>query len=75
MKQSTVSQVVEKLTHLPDDLQQKVLEFVKALTASVQHGASGREMLRFAGAIPLNDLHLMRLAIEAGCEQVDVNEW
>ncbi len=75
MNSTVVTQVIEKLSRLPDELQQKVLEFIQALTDSVQHGVPGRQLLRFAGIIPLDDLHKMRLVIEAGCEQVDVNEW
>ncbi len=75
MNNTLITQMVEKLNRLPADLQQKVLEFVEMLTVSVQRGVPGRQLLRFAGGIPLGDLQLMRLAIEAGCEQVDVNEW
>jgi len=75
MNNAIVTQVVEKLSRLPDNLQQKVLEFVQALTASAQHGVPGKQLLRFAGAIALDDLQLMRYAIEAGCERVDMNEW
>jgi hypothetical protein len=75
LNDTLVTQVVEKLSRLPAELQQKVLEFVETLTVSDQRGIPGRQLLRFAGTIPLEDLQLMRLAIEAGCEQVDVNEW
>jgi len=36
---------------------------------------SGQDWLKLAGTISLDDLHLMSEAIEAGCEQVDLNEW
>lgn len=75
MNNAIVTQVVEKLSRLPDNLQQKVLEFVQALTASARHGVPGKQLLRFVGAIALDDLQLMRYAIEAGCERVDMNEW
>lgn len=75
MNSTVVTQVIEKLSRLPDELQHKVLEFIQALTDSVQHGVPGRQLLRFAGVIPLDDLHQMRLVIEAGCEQADVDEW
>jgi len=70
-----VDKVVEQLNALPYELQWRVLEFTHALAISVPHGVSGRQLLRFAGVIPLDDLQLMRQAIEQGCEQVDVNEW
>lgn len=75
MTNTIITQVVEKLNHLPDNLQRKVLEFVETLQVSVQHGVPGRQLLHFAGTIPADDLQLMSTAIEAGCEQVDLNEW
>ena len=75
MSESTVTQVVEQLSKLPDDLQHLVLEFVQLLGTSARHGTTGRQLLSFAGAIPSGDLHVMREAVEAGCEQVDPDGW
>ncbi|MDO9128833.1 MAG: hypothetical protein Q7U34_03105 [Anaerolineales bacterium] len=72
---SIVEKVVEQLESLPQELQWRVLEFTRALAVSTPHGVSGVQLLRFAGAIPLDDVKIMREAIEQGCEQVDVNEW
>ena len=70
-----MDRVIEQLEVLPYELQWRVLEFTHALAASVPHGVPGQQLLRFAGVIPLDDLQLMRLAIEQGCERVDTNEW
>lgn len=70
-----VEKVVEQLKVLPYELQWRVLEFTRALAISIPHGVPGQQLLRFAGAIPLDDLQLMHQAIEEGCEQVDANEW
>jgi hypothetical protein len=75
MNNSIIDKVVEQLTTLPDDLQRQVLEYVQTLRASVRQGVPGRQLVQFAGTIPLDDLHLMRQAIEIGCEQVNLNEW
>jgi hypothetical protein len=75
MSNSIIDKVVEHLATLPDSLQRQVLEFVQTLKASIRQGVPGRELLQFAGAIPLDDLQLMRQAIEAGCEQVELDEW
>ncbi len=75
MSNPIVTQVVEKIANLPDDLKRKVLEFVQRLTTSAKHGVPGRQLLRFAGTIPYDDVQLMRKTIEDGCEQVDLNEW
>ncbi|MCJ7529684.1 MAG: hypothetical protein MUO64_01470 [Anaerolineales bacterium] len=75
MDASIVDKVVEQLKALPQELQWRVLEFTRALSISTPHGVSGQQLLRFAGSIPLDDVRLMREAIEQGCEQVDINEW
>lgn len=72
---SIVEKVVEQLKALPQELQWRVLEFTRALSVSTPHGVSGVQLLRFAGIIALDDVNIMRQAIEQGCEQVDVNEW
>ena len=75
MDASIVDKVVEQLKALPNELQWRVLEFTRALSLSTPHGVSGKQLLRFAGAVPPGDVKLMREAIEQGCEQVDANEW
>lgn len=75
MNTSVVERVVEQLRELPYELQWRVLEFTRALALSTPRGVSGKQLLRFAGAIPLSEVELMRLAIERGCEEVDINEW
>lgn len=75
MNTSIMDKVIEQLKTLPYGLQQRVLEFTRALALSAPRGVSGRQLLRFAGSIPPDDVQRMREAIEQGCEQVDVNEW
>ncbi len=75
MNTTLVDKVVEQLKALPYELQRQVLEFTRALAISARRGVPGQQLLRFAGAIPLDDLLLMRQTIEQGCEQVDSNEW
>jgi hypothetical protein len=75
MNSAIKTKVIEQLDTLPENLQRQVLEFVQALQVLVRRGVSGKQMLQFAGAIPLDDLESMRQTIESGCEQVDLNEW
>ena len=75
MSTSVVDQVIEQLQALPHELQWRVLEFTRALALSAPHGVPGQQLLRFAGALPTDDLQLMREAIEQGCEQVDADDW
>ncbi len=75
MKTQVVKKIIEQLNSLPYESQWRVLEFTRALALSTPHGVAGKQLLHFAGAIPSNDVELMRQAVEQGCEQVDVNEW
>ncbi|MGB9753740.1 hypothetical protein [Roseiflexus castenholzii] len=75
MSTMVIDEILDQLKFLPYELQWRVLEFTRALALSVPRGVPGHRLLRFAGAIPLDDVHRMRQAIEQGCEQVDVNEW
>ncbi len=75
MSNSVISKVVEQMEMLPSDLQQIVLEFVQSLQAYPLRGTPGKQLLQFAGFIPVDELDLMRGAIVVGCEQVDLNEW
>ncbi len=72
---SVVTEIVEQVQVLPDNLQYQVLSFVRALRTLAQTGTPGEKLLKFAGSIPSSDVEEMRDAIEAGCEQVDWNEW
>jgi len=72
---TVIEKIVEQLRDLPYELQWRVLEFARALAFSVPRGVPGKQLLRFAGTIPLSDVELMRQAIEQGCEQVDADEW
>ncbi len=71
MNVSIVDRVVEQLKSLPQELQWRVFEFARALAASTPRGVPGRQLLRFAGALPASEADAMRTAIEQHCEQVD----
>jgi len=75
MSAALTAKVVEQVESLPEELQRQVLDFAQALHLLVQKGTQGKQLLRFAGCIPNDDLERMDKAIQAGCEQVDQNEW
>jgi hypothetical protein len=70
-----VGKVIEQMKALPYEMQWRVLEFTRALALSSPRGVAGNQLLRFAGAVAMDDLDLMREAIEQGCERVDADEW
>lgn len=68
MNTTIIEKVIEQLRTLTPELQWRVLEFTRALAVSAPHGVPGQQLLRFAGTISPDDVHLMREAIEHGCE-------
>ena len=72
---SIKNEIITHVDRLPSSLQRQVLEFTRALERKQLKGMHGKSLLPFAGTIPLADLEAMTQAIEAGCEQVDENEW
>jgi len=75
MNTLVVEKVVEQLKELPYELQWRVLEFTRALALTAPRGVPGKQLLRFAGALPVSEVELMRRAIEQGCEQANTDEW
>lgn len=70
-----VSEIMEQVKALPDNLQYQVLSFARTLRTITQQGIPGKLLLQFAGSIPADDVEQIRQAIETDCEQVDWNEW
>ncbi len=72
---ATLGQVILKeLAQLPAAQQQEVLEYVRALSKPRPSSVEGKSLLRFAGAVPQDDLSLMRQDHCEGCEQIDSDE-
>jgi hypothetical protein len=63
------------LALLPMAQQRQVLDFARILSTIQLQSANGRSLLSFAGTMLAEGLAQMRAAIEADCEQVDVNGW
>jgi hypothetical protein len=70
-----IEKVVQRLAPLPDNLQQKVLDYVQAVVDEAQVGTPGAKLLPFARLIPPRELEAMRQAIDEGCEQVEPHGW
>ena len=75
MSKNVTGAILEQVRALLPEEQQRVLEFARALATSRPRGVAGKDLLRFAGTIPKDDLKMMCVAIEEGCEQVNANEW
>ena len=68
------SQINIELSQLPVDAQQRVLEFARSLK-QLGAGMSVDTLKKHIGSIAPDEGQLMREAIEAGCEQVNLDEW
>lgn len=68
-------EITSHLHKLSPQQQMRVLNFVRTLAEEKPSGVPGSELLRFAGAIDLDDLNEMEKAIVEGCEQVNLNDW
>jgi len=72
MDTSIKDSLIAQIENLSPDLQHRVLDFAKSL---ISKGVEGKNLIRFEGAIPADDLELMSKAIEENCEKVDIGEW
>ena len=68
-------QLREQLENLPAVQQHQVLEFARSLVKAKGRGVPGKDLLRFAGAIEVEDLIAIERAIHEGCEKVNLDEW
>ena len=76
MHNATVKkEIINQVGRLDYEHQRRVLDFARALAISGPKGVPGKQLLAFAGTIPVDDLKAMERAIEESCEQVDRNEW
>ncbi len=77
MSSLIIDQVVKQLSNMPDELQQKVLDFSHSLMSSRSQlqGKPIENLLQFVGTISVEDLEIMRQVIEEDCGKVDVDGW
>jgi len=75
MNSEIISEAAAQMANLPYNLQEKALDFIKRLTLPDKSGVSGRNLLKYAGLIPLDDLNVMKDVIENDCRKVDADEW
>jgi hypothetical protein len=69
------SELEEQFERLGEEQQRQLLDFARALSSTAPCGTAGLTLIRFAGAIESADLDKISSEIEAGCEQVNLNEW
>ena len=65
----------DRLVLLAPAQQRQVLEYARALGEVPHRGVPGAALLRFAGAIPAEDVSAMARAVAEGCEGVEADGW
>ena len=75
MNTPILDKVIEQLKTLPNALQWRVLEFMRSLEHPNLEGVPGRQLLRFAGTIPIDDTKVIDETVKEGCQRVDGDEW
>lgn len=67
------NEFLKGLNLLSKEQQNKVISYVKALLKKTKSNSNG--LLQFAGNFNTKDVQEISAAIEAGCENIDKNEW
>jgi hypothetical protein len=68
-----VTKLNEAINYLSKEQKENLLKFVESLIQKPKKSYSS--LIDFAGLIPLNDVELMKSAIEEGCEKINFDEW
>ncbi|SFR13985.1 hypothetical protein [Desulfoscipio geothermicus] len=74
MESAVLKEIQNHLLTLTPEQQKKVLQYIKSFSSPSKE-FSGKELLKFIGAIDKEDLEKMTLAIQDGCEKIDYAEW
>ncbi len=67
-------EIIQRITHLSAEKQRRVLDFVRDLDAP--QGIRGEDFIALAHELNFDpaDLEEMRLAIEEGCERIELED-
>ena len=69
------NELLKNLGLLSKEQQGKVISYVKALLKRTNSNDQQQALLQFAGSLKSQDVQEISSAIEAGCENIDKNEW
>ena len=75
MKDSSITQeIVQQLEKLTPAQQKQILNSVLSFLGEPIRGTQGKELLKFVGAIPKEDLKIMKQTIEEGCGMTSLSQ-
>ncbi|MFY9621281.1 MAG: hypothetical protein WAM70_16985 [Pyrinomonadaceae bacterium] len=75
MAQNIERELNEQISQLPAEQQLRVLDFARSLAGALENRTNGHALLAHAGTIDIDDLALMKQAIEKDCETINSDEW
>lgn len=71
---NTELKILTLLKELTDLQKSRLVDFLEAILGQ-ETKKSPRNLLKFAGSIPQDDLQLMQKSIEEDCNNIDEDEW
>ena len=72
---TTIQEIIQRLDKLTPVQQKQVLNSVLSFLGEPIRGTPGKELLKFIGLFPPEDLEEIKKAIEEDCGHVDASEW
>lgn len=72
---TTIQEIVKRLDKLTPWQQKQILNSVLSFLGEPIRGTPGKELLKFIGLFPPEDLEEIKKAIEEDCGHVDASEW
>ncbi len=72
---TTIQEIVERLDKLNPWQQKQILNYVLSFLGEPIRGTPGKELLKFVGLFPPEDLEQIKRAIEEDCGKIDASEW
>ena len=72
---TTIQEITQRLDKLTPMQQKQVLNSVLSFLGEPIRGTPGKELLKFVGLFPPEDLEQIKQAIEEDCGQIDESEW
>ena len=70
-----IQEIVTRLDKLTPMQQKHILNSVLSFLGEPIRGTPGKELLKFVGLFPPEDLEQIKQAIEEDCGQIDESEW
>ena len=72
---TTIEEITQRLDKLTPLQQKQILNSVLSFLGEPIRGTPGKELLKFVGLFPPEDLEQIKQAIEEDCGQIDESEW